>query len=175
MRMGDGGYRPAYNVQLATDVGSRVIVGVGVTNEGTDSHQVEPMLAQIERRLGERPAAYVVDAGLATEASVATAEQQGVTMYAPVPARKQIADPYAPRAHDSAEVAAWRARMGTPAAQAIYRARAATAETVNADLQTWRGLDRFGVRGLRKTLSVGLWSALAYNALRWMVLMGSGA
>ena len=36
MKMADGGYRPAYNVQLATDVDSRAIVGVAVTNLGSD-------------------------------------------------------------------------------------------------------------------------------------------
>jgi len=44
MKMGDGGFRPAYNVQLATDTESRVIVGVDVTNAGTDHAQTEPML-----------------------------------------------------------------------------------------------------------------------------------
>jgi hypothetical protein len=65
--------------------------------------------------------------------------------------------------------------MGTDEAQAIYRDRAATAETVNADLKTWRTLDRFLVRGLRKTLSVALWNVLAYNLLRWMTLAGPPA
>ena len=36
MKMPDGGFRPAYNLQFATDVGSQVIVGVGVTTEGSD-------------------------------------------------------------------------------------------------------------------------------------------
>ena len=34
MKMGDGGYRPAANVQLAVDTHSRAIVGVDVTGEG---------------------------------------------------------------------------------------------------------------------------------------------
>ena len=36
MKMGDGGFRPAYNVQFATDGGARVILGVDVTNSGSD-------------------------------------------------------------------------------------------------------------------------------------------
>ena len=32
MKMGDGGFRPAYNVQLMTDGDARIIVGVDVTN-----------------------------------------------------------------------------------------------------------------------------------------------
>src|SRR6185436_1865046 len=169
----DGGYRPAYNVQLATETVSRVIVGVQVTNAGTDGGQAEPMLEEIERRTGQRPAQYLVDGGYATEASVEEVDRQGTTLYAPAPHPKAIADPYAPRPHDSPEVAAWRQRMGTAEAQAIYRDRAATAETVNADLKTWRTLDRFLVRGLHKTLSVALWNVLAYNILRWLTLTGA--
>jgi hypothetical protein len=175
MRMGDGGYRPAYNVQLATETASRVIVGVQVTNAGTDGGQAEPMLEEIERRMGQRPAEYLVDGGFATEASVQEVSRQGIRLYAPAPQPKHIADPHAPRPHDSPEVAAWRQRMGSAEAKAIYRDRAATAETVNADLKTWRSLDRFLVRGLRKTLSVALWNALAYNILRWITLAGTAA
>lgn len=175
MRMGDSGYRPAYNVQLATDTTSRVIVGVQVTNAGTDGGQAGPMLQEIARRTGQRPAEYLVDGGYATEASVEEVNQQGTIVYAPAPHPTGIVDPYAPRPHDSPEVAAWRQRMGTDEAQAIYRDRAATAETVNADLKTWRTLDRFLVRGLGKTLSVALWNVLAYNLLRWMTLAGPPA
>jgi transposase len=175
MRMGDGGYRPAYNVQLATETASRVIVGVQVTNAGTDGGQATPMLDEIERRMGKRPAEYLVDGGFATEASVHEVSRQGITLYAPTPHSTQIADPHAPRPHDTPEVAAWRQRMAGAAAKQIYRDRAATAETVNADLRTWRSLDRFLVRGLRKTLSVALWNVLAYNILRWTTLAGARA
>ena len=173
MRMAEGGYRPAYNVQLATETTSRVIVGVQVTNAGSDGAQAAPMLAEIERRTGQRPAEYVVDGGYATEASVEAVSGQGVTLYTPAPQPTAIADAHAPRPHDSPAVAAWRQRMGTPEADAIYRERAATAETVNADLTTWRTLDHFLVRGLRKTLSVALWNVLAYNMMRWMTLAGA--
>ena len=47
MKMPDGGFRPAYNVELATDKDSGVIVGVAVTAEGTDAGQASPMEEQI--------------------------------------------------------------------------------------------------------------------------------
>ena len=50
MKMGDGGFRPAYNVQFATTVGSSVIVGADVVNAGTDGGQMKPMVDQIEHR-----------------------------------------------------------------------------------------------------------------------------
>src|SRR6266852_997427 len=42
MKLADGGFGPAYNLQFATDTESRLIVGVGATNAGSDSHQLEP-------------------------------------------------------------------------------------------------------------------------------------
>jgi hypothetical protein len=40
MKMGDGGFRPAFNVQLATTCQDQVIVGVAVTNVGSDMAQM---------------------------------------------------------------------------------------------------------------------------------------
>ncbi len=52
MRMPDGGNRPAYNVQLAVDTESRAVVGVDVTNAGSDAGLAEPMREQIQERTG---------------------------------------------------------------------------------------------------------------------------
>ena len=171
MKMADGGYRPAYNVQLATAVGGRVIVGVQVTNAGTDMAQLTPMRAEVGQRTGERPTEYLVDGGFAKLESIAEAAADGVTVYAPVPTpRREDIDPHTPKPTDAPTVAAWRARMGTEEAKTIYKDRAAVAETVNADLRTHRGLDRFPVRGLAKVQCVALWMALTYNVLRWLAL-----
>jgi transposase len=167
MKMGDGGFRPAYNVQLATDNESRMIVGVDLTNSGSDMGLTEPMLDDIERRTGRRPVEHLVDGGFTKLDSIDKAAEEGTTVYAPVPTpRRKDIDPHAPKEGDSPSVAEWRARMGTPTAKEIYKERAATAETTNADLRVHRALDRFIVRGKTKVLSVVLWSALAYNVLR---------
>jgi len=44
LRMADGGYRPAYNVELNTTTAGGVIVGVGVSNRGSDGGCVVAML-----------------------------------------------------------------------------------------------------------------------------------
>jgi transposase len=173
MKMGDGGFRPAYNVQLATTTDGRAIVGVQVTNCGSDQGQLEPMVEEIAQRTGTRPAEYLVDGGFVKLESITAAAAQGVTVYAPVPEpRTPGSDRYAPKADDPPAVAAWRQRMGTDEAKAIYKERAATAETTNADCRTHRGLDRFNVRGHAKVLCVALWTAVAYNALRWIAVGG---
>ena len=66
MKMADGGYRPAYNVQFATACDSRLIVGVAVTNEGVDSGQMEPMVAQLKQNFQRLPAEYLADGGFSS-------------------------------------------------------------------------------------------------------------
>lgn len=171
MKMPDGGFRPAFNVQLATDADSRVIVGVRVVNTGSDQGQLVPMLHEIKRCTGAVPGEYLVDGGFAALGQITEATRQGATIYAPLhePARPRRAGER-PKHPDTPEVAAWRCRMQRPDAKRAYRARAATAETTNADLRRWRSLDRFQVRGLRKARCQALLSVLAYNLARWEAL-----
>jgi transposase len=175
MKMGDGGFRPALNVQFATTTDeSRVIVGVAVTNRGSDQGQSTPMLEQIEKRTGERPSELLVDGGYAQHEAIEQAADKGVTTYAPVPKPRKgdTRDPHAPRKGDSEAVAAWRQRMGTDEAKEIYKQRSATAETVNADAKTHRGLDAFAVRGVGKALASASLFALTYDILRLIALGG---
>src|SRR6266850_2852850 len=168
MKLTDGGYRPAYNVHFATDVDSRAIVGVTVTNVGSDQPEFLPMLDQILERTGQAPASELVDGGFVTHEAITEAEAAGVTVYAPVPKPKGARDPAAACRGDSAAVAAWRARMATAEAKACYRARAATAEWINADTRTHRTLGPLLVRGLDKVHTWVLWIALAHNMMRTM-------
>ena len=167
MKMADGGFRPAYNAQFATDATTRVIVGVEVTNVGSDMAQMPPMLENIQKQHGQLPSQYLVDGGFAKREAIEHASHQGVTVFAPVQTPKDDkVDPHQPKPDDSPEVADWRIRMGTPEAQEIYKDRAATAETTNADLRCHRALDAFRVRGLPKILCVVVWAALTYNILK---------
>ncbi len=61
MKMGDGGFRPAVNVQLATDTESRAIVGVQVTNVGSDKGLAEPMREQVEHRTAQKVGEHLMD------------------------------------------------------------------------------------------------------------------
>lgn len=167
MRMPDGGTRPAYNLQLAADPGSRAIVGAAVTQAGNDAGQCGPMRKQVQERADQAVKEQVVDGGYLTLAEIDEAGDK-VTMYVPVPrSQKEGVDPHQPKRGDSSCVAAWRQRMGTPEAQAIYGQRASTIETINGDLKTHRGLGRLLVRGMSKVRCVLLWCALAYNVLHF--------
>jgi transposase len=173
MRMADNGYRPAFNMQLAVDTDTRAIVGVAVTNSGSDMGQITPMVEEVERRTGKKPSEWLVDGGYTSLADIQAAGEEGVKVLAPLPKPKSDdVDPHKPKENDEAHVAAWRKRMGTDAAKETYKLRAATSECTNADLRAHRGLQHLPVRGIEKALTVGLWMAITYNALLWI---GSGA
>ncbi len=167
MKMGDGGFRPAFNVQFATAADSQVITGADVVNSGGDQGQLAPMVEQHQERYSETPKKALIDGGFVKKADIdqLSPPQGGTTVYAPVMESKDPnRDPHTPREDDSPAVAEWRQRMATDEAKAIYRQRAATAECVNA-LARNRGLQRFLVRGLRKVKAVVLWYALAHNPI----------
>jgi transposase len=180
MKMPDGGFRPAFNVQFATTTDpARVIVGVSVTNRGSDQGQAMPMLEQIEVRTGVRPAELLVDGGYPGHDTIDQVTDAGVTIYAPVPTPRIKADPppdqppldpHLPRPGDSAAVADWRIRMGTDDAKQIYKLRAATAETVNADAKAHRGMAATALRGLDKVTGTACLFVLTYNILRFITL-----
>ncbi len=170
LRMSDGGYRPAVNVQLACGPQSRAIVGVEVSCEGSDAGHSEPLRRQVEARTGQRVKEQLLDGGYLNLKEIERAEQEQVTLYVPakVPKNPQKRKhPYEPRRGDSAAVRSWRQRMGSEAGQSIYKLRASSIETINADLKSYRGLHRLSVRGLAKVRCVVLWSALAYNLLHF--------
>jgi transposase len=176
MTMADGGVRPAFNAQVTTATGSQVIVGVAVTNAGTDLGQLQPMLEQLRRRYGQGPAEVLADGGYVALPDIRALEGPtgGCRVYAPPKAPRGCGRPRDWRRRNDEATLAWRARMATAAAQAIYKERAATAECVNAQARN-RGLQQFVVRGLRKVWAVLLWFALAHNLLRSVALRQAAA
>lgn len=172
MKMADGGFRPAYNVQLATDTQSQIITGVDVTNSGGDQGKMAPMVEQHEERYAETPDEMLVDGGFVKKEDITQVSEPAgsTTVYAPVMlSKKDDVDPHTPRKDDSPAVAEWRTRMATDEAKEIYKDRAATAECVNAIARN-RGLQQFRVRGSPKVRAVILWYVLAHNLMRAVAL-----
>ena len=192
MKMADGGYRPAFNVQFVSDCETQVIVGVAVVTAGSDMAQLTPMVEQVKKRLGQTPKQWLVDGGFPAHAQLdAVADKTAV--YAPVPespakpakdgkdgkkddagssaepVRVVAVDKFAAKPGDSPAVVAWRARMNSEQAQALYKDRAATAECVNAQARN-RGLRQMPVRGLGRVKCVTLLFVLAHNLMRMWAL-----
>ena len=161
MKMGDGGFRPAMNVQMATagDAmgGPRTIVAVAVSNVGSDMGALVPLVAQIERRTGALPDHLLADANHANHDAITALAQRGVDVLVPVPERTR-------KDSGSPEINAWKARMQTPYAQERYRARASLCELSNANARRM-GMTQLLVRGIAKATSVALLTAITHDVL----------
>lgn len=171
MKMPDGGFRPAYNPQFATDVDSGVIVGVHVSNEGTDAQQAEPVIADLMKRFGRAPQQYLLDGGYVNHLNITSLTEAGIELFAPPrQPRNEDVDPYEPQPGDPPEVVVWRKRMKSERGKNAYKQRASTAERINATLREM-GLRQLNVRGVGKVTSAILLSALAFNILRAVALL----
>ncbi len=166
MKMPDTGFRPAYNVQLATAGspmgGPRTVVGVRVTNEGHDYGAMPALLDDIQRRTGAIPDVTLADAGHASHDAIRDAAEHGTTALVAVPehTQRKVVTP-----STDPDVAAWRARMLTDESKAFYRARAGLCELINARMRSY-GLEQFLVRGLRNVTNVVLLAVIASNILQ---------
>jgi transposase len=167
MKMADGGIRPAYNLQLATDPTSGALVGVEVVNNTADSHESGPLREQVERRTGRKVNEHLMDQGYVNMDQIDAAERAGVAIYAPLPKGKD-GEPVTASRWDTPGTTAWRRRMQTDEAKATYKQRAPASERPNAEVQERLGLRAFAVRGLRRVRCVALWTALAYNVVHFV-------
>jgi len=167
MKMPNGGYDPAYNVQLVTDLDSFVILAFDVLTVGSDLGQLNPMLEKLEQQqsVSLQDVNVFADGNFAKHTDIDEVAARGAEVYTPVKqAAQQIKagkDPYAPKAGDTRNVAEWRQRMGTDEGKEMYKQRSKT-ELPNAQLRI-HGLYQFLVRTLLKVRAVVMWYVLAQN------------
>ena len=161
MKMADGGFRPAMNVQMATAGsvmgGPRTIVAVGVNHVGSDMGTLVPMVEQLERRTGALPQRVLADANHASHHAIATLVERGVDVLVPLPERTYERGGIAP-------IQAWKQRMASADAKEAYRARASLCELTNANARRM-GLTRLLVRGVAKATCVALLTAITHDVL----------
>jgi len=163
MKMADGGFRPAYNVQVASAAGEQIVVAVEVGNNGSDRGLMRPMLERLRAR-GVFPRRHLVDGGFCTAQDIEWAHNEGVEVFCPPTQSKSGADPYLPRRGDGVGVSAWRVRMGSEAGKAQYKTRT-ICECIHARWRNW-DLRQVTVRGIQKVHAVVLWYALTNNILQ---------
>jgi transposase len=164
MKMADGGFRPAYNVQVVTVAGTPIVVGVKPSTIGSDRGLMRPMLEDIRECFSRLPAHHLADGGFGANADIEWAHGEGVAVYCPPTQSKHGNDPFTPRDDDGPGVSAWRSRMASEQGKAQYRYRA-ICECIHARWRNWN-LIRLNVRGEKKVTAVMLWHALANNILQ---------
>ena len=128
------------------------------------------MRQQVEERSGQKVEQHLLDGGYLRSEDIEQAQAQGVELFVPPKPAKNLENggrELEPQHGDSEAVLAWKRRMESLAGKQIHKERAATSETVNADLRSYRGLTQIAVRGMKKAKCVALWCALAYNVLHF--------
>jgi transposase len=173
MKMANGGFNPALNVQFVSDGDTRLIVGVAVTNDGSDREQLDPMHQQVIKDYGKTPGHVLVDSAYTTKESVTQVERRGTKVVSTIARSEQLEkhgkDPHSRQKGDTDEYAAFRQRMSEEEYQKMYKMRPSIAEFPNAVCRN-RGLQQFLVRGIEKATAVVLLHALAFNFTRMMHL-----
>ena len=164
MKMADGGFRPAYNVQVVSAAGEQIVFGLEITNDGSDRALMRPALERLRALRGHLPERYLVDGGFGSAQDIEWAHREGIEIYCPPTQSKHGSDPYLPRRGDGPGVLAWRARMASYAGKEQYKSRS-ICECIHARWRNW-GLRQLTVRGIEKVRAVLLCYALTNNILQ---------
>jgi transposase len=174
MKMGDSGFRLAYNVQFATGMDSRVIFGVDVVTT-LDPGTAPIMLAKVHSRLAKlkmsAPKNWVGDAAYSGKEDVNVIAEifPNCSYYAPPQVCKGV-DPKKHRRTDTEAIKKWRDMIDTDETKEIYKKRCSTVEFSNAQVKNC-GLRQFLVRGISKVKGMALLHAIAQNISRYFDLI----
>lgn len=160
MAMANGGMAPAYNIQIKTDPNSAAVIGVNVTNNGSDRGKLEPAVDEIHRRYDALPGRVLADTGYDGQADIEAVEAKGTAVYVPLPKTEKDRKP---KPKDGSGVRKWKERMSHEAGQRVYANRIKT-EHLHAQMRN-HGLLQIPVRGLEKAKTIALWFAIATNLL----------
>jgi transposase len=164
MKMADAGFRPAYNIQVASVAGTQIIAAVDVDNNGSDRGLMKPMLEKLHKLKGCAIRRHIVDGGFCCASDIEWAHRQGTAVYCPPTKSKTGVDPYQPRDTDGEGGAIWRVRMASDAGKALYALRV-ICECIHARWRNW-GLRQVTVRGREKVRAVVTLYAFTNNLLQ---------
>lgn len=166
MKMADGGFRPGYNIETAVVGrklgGPRSIVGVRVTNVGSDTGSLLPMQDEVVRRVGRAPQVVLADANHFRVDDVRELDRRGILPIVPTP-RSRGGDRTKQRKKLDPRHEKWRSWMKTAQAKDRYRQRSSLAEHANATFKGQFGMTQLYVRGLAKVTAVALLTSVAFT------------
>ena len=80
MKQSDGGFAPSYNVQLSTEASHKIIVGVGVSQNGNDREELVGGVQRVEQNLRAKPSQLVVDGGFTSRENILAMAAQGIDL-----------------------------------------------------------------------------------------------
>jgi len=152
------GFIQAYNAQAGVDADSQVIVAQLLTNNGSDTHQMIPLLKQIRQNVGRQAKEISADSAYCAAVNLKALRQRRIRGYVATDNQKHK--------NVSRWVQQMRQRLSKAGYRSRYRLRKQTVEPVFGHVKFARGFRQFLLRGIRKVS--GEWSLLctAHNLLK---------
>lgn len=169
------GFEQSYNVQVAVDQASRLIVANTLSNHPNDQAEALPTVDAIAPQLGT-PSAAALDNGYFSPGNIAGLESRGITPYIATGREPHHAswthffeaNPQPPA--DASAKVKMAYQLKTEIGDAIYRLRKSTVEPVIGIIKAVLGFRQFSLRGEVKAAGEWMLVCLAFNLKRLHVL-----
>jgi Transposase DDE domain len=143
------------------DAQAQVIVAHGLDANGSDQHQLTPMVDAVEANMGRKPE-QVSDAGYCSDANLAAMEERAVDAYIAAGRAKHPTDGEG----GSKRVADMREKIKAGGHETTYRLRKQLPEPVFGQIKQARGFRQFLMRGLDKVAHEWGLVCVAHNMLK---------
>lgn len=172
----DEGVDQHYNVQVAADQDSLLIVAQGLSNHPNDKQEALPTFSTIDLRLGKAEAA-AMDNGYFSESNISGCERLGIAPYIATGRGPHHLDWHTffqeqgePPAEDASPKIQMTYKLQSDTGQAIYRLRKCTVEPVIGIIKEILGFRQFSLRGLAAAAGERALVCLAFNLKRMHTL-----
>ena len=161
------GFIQGYNAQAAVDAEHQIIVSCDLTNQGTDSGQLLPLIDQIKANTEVLPKQVSADAGYASDANLKGLEEREIDGFVAAGRQKHgTAAPAAGKAKEGSRLAAMAQKIAGQGYDSPYRQRKQTVEPVFGQIKQARGFRQFLLRGLDKVKQEWVLVCTAHNLLK---------
>jgi transposase len=168
-----------YNVQVATDQASLLIVSHALSNHPNDKQEAIPTLDAISPKVGQ-PKAAAMDNGYFSQTNISDCEKRGIDPYIATGREPHHLDWHTffqeqpePPAEDASPKVKMAYKLQTEIGQAIYRLRKSTVEPIIGIIKEILGFRQFSLRGLKAAAGEWCLVCLAFNLKRmhtlWLV------
>jgi transposase len=171
------GFDQHYNVQVAVDQASRLIVGHTVSNHVNDQGEAIPTIEAIPAEIGKAQAA-ALDHGYWSPSNVADLIMRGIEPYIATGRdghhrswQERFAQEPEPPAENASLIVQMAYKLRTDIGQRIYGLRKSTVEPIIGMIKETLGFRQFSLRGLWAVAGEWCLVCLAYNLRRLHVLM----
>jgi transposase len=84
MKQANGGYAPSYNLQISTDSDNTIVVGMDVTQSGSDYPELMNGIEKVKQTTGVVPPQMVVDGGYTSRENIIAATDKGIDLIGPM-------------------------------------------------------------------------------------------